>query len=98
MIAAEDETVSGAAQDGLHHASVRFDTRPPGVVEAAAVDRAPEVRVELEIGHAPVAAHRAKYVFEMRLHVRMGTVEDVPRTTTPAPERHLVGAQRGPVG
>src|SRR5438876_4442555 len=94
MIAAEEKRVARAAHDRLHPATVRLDPRRVRIVETAAVHRAPEVRVELEVRAAPLLAHRRKETLEMLLDVRMRAVERVPRAATPASERHAIGAQR----
>src|SRR4051812_48643649 len=94
MVAAEDEAVAGAAEDRLHAAAVGLDARRLWIVEAPAVDRAPEIRVQLEVGDAPFATHGAEQVLEVRLHLWMRTIEDVPRTATPAAERDLVRTKR----
>ena len=98
VIAAEDEAVARAAQDRLHPAAVGFDARRPRIVEASAVHRAPEVRVELEVGAAPFLPHRAEHVLEVLLHLGMRAVERVPGAAPPAAEGDLVRAQRLAVG
>ena len=62
------------------------------------MDRAPEVRVELEVGDTPLAAHGSEHAFEMRLHLGVRAVEHVPRAAPPAAKCHLVGTQRRSVG
>ena len=94
MVAAEDERVAAAAQHRRHAAPIGLDARRARIVEAAAVNRAPEVGVELEIRAAPLVAHRREDALEMRLRFRMRAVERVPRATAPAAERDAIGAQR----
>src|SRR5206468_11035939 len=57
VVAAEQEAVAGALDDRLHAAAVGLDAGGGGIVEVAAVDGAPEVGVQLEVGAAPVVAH-----------------------------------------
>ena len=64
------------------------------IVEPAAMHRAPEIGVELEIGATPFLAHGAKELFEMPLHLGMRAVERVPWPAPPAAERHAIGSQR----
>src|SRR6185369_5424506 len=94
MIATENKTVFHAAKNGLHAATISLDTRGAGIVELPAVNRAPEVRVEFEIGAAPLALHRAKKRLDVLLRLRVRAVEYVPWSTTPAAERHSIRAQR----
>src|SRR5215213_2916852 len=90
MITTKHKTVLDAAQYRLHAAPISLDARCVWIVKTAAVNRAPEVRVELEVSASPVASHRAEEIFEMLLHFRMSAVEHVPWTMTPATERHSV--------
>src|SRR5439155_10182428 len=94
MIAAEDERIARAAKDRLHAAAIRFDARRLRIVETAAVHRAPEVRVQLEVGAAPFLPHRAEDVREMLLRIAVRAVERVPGTATPAAKGHAIGSQR----
>src|SRR5689334_15274251 len=94
MIAAEDEGVACAAEYGLHAAAVGFDAGRLRVVEAAAVHRAPEVRVELEVSDAPLPAHGAEDALEVLLDFGVGAIERVPRAVAPALEGDLAGGER----
>src|SRR5262245_756268 len=94
MIAAEQERVAGATPDRLHSVPIGLNARRAGIVERSAVNRAPEVRIELEIGATPLAAHRAKDLLEMRLRAGMRAVDRVPGAAAPSSERDLVGAKR----
>src|SRR5205085_755507 len=96
LIAAKDETIARAREHRLHAAPVGLDARRARVVETAAVNRAPEVRIELEVGDAPLAPHRAEDCGEVLLHCRVCAVEHVPRAVPPAAESDAVGAQRLP--
>src|SRR5688500_12741043 len=98
MIAAEDERVTGAAQHRLHAAPVRFDARGLRIVKAPAMNCAPEVRVQLEVGASPLAPHRLEYMREVFLRPGMRAVDGIPRAATPSAKRHLVRAQRRAVG
>src|SRR5215510_6364543 len=94
MIAAEHKTVLDAAQDRLHAETIRLDARRARVVKATAMNRAPEVCVELEVSAAPIALHGAKKFFEVLLHFRMSAVEHVPWTTSPAAKGDAIRSQR----
>src|SRR6266699_4752532 len=94
MIAAEKKRVAGAAEDRPHAAAVRLDPCRARIVQTAAVHRAPEVRVEFEVGAAPLLAHRSKQMLEMILDCRMRSIECVPWPAPPAAERHPIGPQR----
>ena len=94
MIAAEHERVAGAAKDRRHAAPIRFDARRARIVEAAAVKRAPEIRVELEVRAAPLVPHGSEQPLEMLLHVGVRAVERVPWASPPAAECDAIGAQR----
>ncbi len=94
VVAAEDEAVAGAAQDGLHAAAVGFDAGGFGIVQLAAVHGAPEVGVELEIGHSPLLSHGAEDVFQVLLHLGVGAIERVPGAMAPSLESDLVGRER----
>ena len=98
MIASEDEAVAGALEHGLHAAAIGFDARGFGIVEVAAVHRAPEVGVELEVSHAPLVAHGAEDGLQVLLHFGIGAVERVPGAAAPALEGDLVGGERLAVG
>ncbi len=90
MITAEHKTILDAAQYCLHATTISFNTRRTRVVKAATTNRAPKVRIELEISAAPIAFHRAKEIFEMPLHFRMCAVEHVPWTMPPTTKRYGV--------
>src|SRR5215212_430426 len=94
MITAEHKTVFDSAKYRLHAATISFYSRRAWVVKTAAMNRTPEVRIEFEIGAAPLAFHRAKELFEMPLHFRMCAVEHVPWTTPPPTKRNSIRAQR----
>src|ERR1051326_6109175 len=94
MIAAENETLARAAQDGLHAAPVGFDACRARIVEAASVHGAPEVAIEFEIGAAPLLTHGAKDHLQMFLGLQVRAIERIPRPAPPAAERDAVGAQR----
>src|SRR5262249_60188494 len=79
--------------DRWHPAPVGFNARRAGVVKTAAVHRAPEIRVELEVCAAPIAPHRAKDRLEMFLRFRMRAIERVPGAAPPSAEGDLVRAQ-----
>src|SRR5687768_632385 len=64
MITSEDESVARSSNHRAHSAPISFDPCGPRVMEQSGVNRAPEVRVKLEIRHAPTLAHRAEYGFE----------------------------------
>src|SRR5205085_7438408 len=98
MIAAENETLARASSNGPHAAPIRFDARRAPVRKMAAVHRPPEVRVELEVGAAPLTAHRAKDRFEMSLSLRVRAVQRVPGAAPPAAEGDAVRAQRRTLG
>src|SRR6185369_15049079 len=83
-----------AAQYRFHAATICLDARRARIVKTAAMNRAPEVRIEFEVSAAPVALHRAKEFFEMFLHLRMRAVQHVPWTTPPAAKRHPIRTQR----
>src|SRR6185369_13563901 len=94
MVAAKNETAGTAAKYRLHAAPVRLDPRCARIVKAPSMHRAPEIRVQFEVGTAPVTAHCAKDQLEMLLSFWIRAVQRVPRTTTPAAERHPVRSQR----
>src|SRR5437588_12852372 len=94
MVAAEDEAVARAAENRLHAAAVRLDACGARVPVSPAVNRAPEVCVELEVRDAPLAPHRREQVLEMFLHLRVRAVEYVPGAATPAAEGDFIRAQR----
>src|SRR5450759_2142821 len=94
MIAAQDEGIARAAQDRLHAAAIGFDAGGFGVVHLAAVHGAPEVGVELEIGHAPFLAHGAEDVLQVLLYLGVGAIERVPGAAAPSLEGDLVGGER----
>src|SRR6185436_13826299 len=93
VIATKHKAVLNAAQYRLHAATVSLDARRARVVKAAATNRAPEVCVELKVGAAPLAPHRAKKVFEVLLDLRVRAVEHVPWTTPPAAKRDAIRTQ-----
>src|SRR5688572_2282417 len=93
MIATKNETVFDTAKNRLHTAPVCVDARRARIVKVAAVNGAPEVRIEFEIGATPFALHGAKQGLEMLLHFRVCTVEHVPWATTPAAKRYAIRAQ-----
>src|SRR6185369_13661672 len=64
VVATEDETIFRAAQYRAHPGAISLDAGSALVVKAAAVDRAPEVCVKLEVSAAPLAVHRAKEFFK----------------------------------
>src|SRR5712691_11890961 len=94
MIASKQERVAAAAEDRLHPPAVRFHARRASIVKPSPVHRAPEVCIELEIGAAPFLTHRAEDLFEMLLRLGVRAVHRIPRTSTPAAERHAIGAKR----
>src|SRR5262245_3345757 len=53
VIATEYETISNSVDDRSHPLAIGLDARCTFIVKVAAVNRAPEVCVELEIGAAP---------------------------------------------
>src|SRR6185503_19114526 len=97
MITTQHETVFDAAQYRLHAATICFDSRRARIVKATAVNRAPEVRIELEVGAAPITLHDAEELFEMLLHFRMRAVEHVPWTTPPTTKCDAIRPQRFPL-
>src|SRR5687767_8335418 len=92
MVTAEDESVARAPQNCLHSPPVSFDASCLRVMQPPAVHRAPEVRIEFEVGAAPLAIHNPKQVFKMLLRRGMGTVERVPGSAPPTAERDTIGA------
>src|SRR5262245_40075963 len=94
MIAAKDEGIAGALQHCLHTAAIGLDACSARIVKPSAVNRAPEVCIELEIGAAPLLAHRPKDVCQVRLRVRMRAVERVPGPAAPAAKRDPIRPQR----
>src|SRR6266487_1290221 len=94
MIASENETVLGPAQDRLHPASISLNARSLWIVQLASVHRTPEVRIEFEVCAAPIPAHRPEERLEMLLDCWVGAVERIPGPPPPAGECHLVRAQR----
>src|SRR5258706_373506 len=94
MVATEDETISRAASNCFHTSSICLDARRFRIVETPAVHRAPEIRVQLEIGAAPFLPHRSEKRLEVSLYIRMAAVECVPRPPSPAGESHLIRGQR----
>src|SRR5262249_21330000 len=94
MVAAEDEGVTRAAKNCLHAAPVRFDPGRAWIVKSAAVHRAPERRIQLEVRAAPLRAHGVKHALEMFLRTRMRAVEREPGSTPPATEGDAIGSQR----
>src|SRR5689334_22555253 len=93
MIAAKDKTVACAANDSLHAAAVRLDARCLGIVQAAAVHGAPEIRIQLEISAPPLIPHGPEERFQVLLNVRVCPVERVPGTSPPPAEGHHVGRE-----
>ena len=57
MVATENETIANRIYDRFHPFAIRLDACSAFIVEAATVNRAPEVCVELEIRDAPLALH-----------------------------------------
>src|SRR5262249_40626890 len=98
MIAAEEESIARATRNRRHAAPVGFNPRRARIMEPSAVHRAPEGRIELEVGAPPLLAHRAEYALEVCLRLRMRSVDRVPRTAAPSAERHTIGSQRRAVG
>src|ERR1044071_6141237 len=94
MIAAKHKTVLDAAQDRLHAATIRFNARGVRIVKVSAMNRAPEVCVELEVSAAPVALHRAEESFEVLLHRGVCAVKHVPWSTAPTAKRYAIRPQR----
>src|SRR5437879_13159615 len=94
MIAAEEKPITGAAANRPHAAAVRIDARGAAIVEAAAVHRAPEGRIELEVRAAPLPPHRPEHVLEMRPGAAMRPVDGLPRPAPPAAERPALRSQR----
>src|SRR6266576_7169214 len=90
MIAAEHKTVSRPSQDRLHTAPVSFNASGARIMEFAAMDRAPEVGVKLEIGAAPFASHGSEQLREVFLHFGVRTVQYVPWSVPPASKRNPV--------
>ena len=62
----------------------------------AAVNRAPVIGVEFEIGYAPLFAHGAENLGQMFLRVGIGAVEHAPGSVRPAAKADLAGIQRLP--
>src|SRR4051794_32732846 len=98
MIAAENKAISRTVENRLHAAAVRFDACRLRIVQLAAMHRAPEVCVQLEIRTAPLVSHRVKQRFEMPLHFGMRAVQRVPRPAPPSLKRNLASRQRLTVG
>src|SRR5262249_31001865 len=98
MVAAEEKGVAGATSNRRHPAPVRLDARRARIVKAPAVHPSPEVRIELEVAAAPLSAHDAKQLLEVRLRARMRAVDRIPRTAAPAPERDAIGSEGRAVG
>src|SRR5205085_32842 len=94
MIAAEDEARARAPEDRLHAAPVGFDACGARIVKTAAVNRAPEVCIEFEVGAAPTFAHGAKDQRKVLLRFGVRAVEHVPRAASPAAERDAIRAER----
>src|ERR1051326_9106123 len=93
MIAAEHKTVLDSAQYRLHAETIRLDARRAGFVKTTAMNRAPEVCVELEVSAAPIALHGANEAFEVLLHLRVSGVEHVPWTTSPTAKGDAIRSQ-----
>src|SRR5258708_21601612 len=93
VIATQDETVARAAQDRPHSVAIGFDARGLGIVERATMHSAPEIRVELEVGAAPVVAHGPDELFVMLFDLAMRSVEPVPAAMPPSAEGHAIGTQ-----
>src|SRR5262249_10130178 len=98
MIAPKNEAIAGAFEDGLHASTVGLDAGRGRVVKTAAMDRSPEVGVELEVGAPPFVAHRAKDSFEVCLGAGVCPIENVPGAMTPTAESHAVRPQRCSAG
>src|SRR6185503_14374627 len=64
------------------------------IVEPSAMHRAPEVRVQLEVGAAPLATHGPEDAGEVILRAGMRTVQRVPWSAPPAAEGHAVRPKR----
>src|SRR5918993_4594142 len=94
MVTTKDERIPGPAQHCGHAAPVGLDARRARIVKVAAVNRTPEVCIQLEIRAAPLIAHGRKDTFEMRLRVRMRAVDRVPGAPPPAAEGDSIGAER----
>src|SRR6266550_619057 len=88
MIATEDKAIAGASQNCCHPASIGLNASSQRVTKTAAVNGAPEIRVQLEIGAAPFTAHRAKQIFKVFLDLRMRAVENVPGPMPPTAKCH----------
>src|SRR3954447_22471327 len=63
-------------------------------MQPSAVHRTPEIRIQLEIRAAPIAAHRVEHVFKMLLNLGIGSVERVPWGVPPTGERHFIRRER----
>src|SRR5258708_36748828 len=94
MIATENETISGAAANRLHPATIGFDTGRIRIAKVSTMNRTPKVCVEFEMGAAPLTAHRAKDYFQMLLGFRVCSVEDIPGSDRPTAEGHPICTQR----
>src|SRR5258708_39006566 len=94
MIASKNEAVRSAAANCSHPAPVGFDPRGARVVKVSAMDCAPEVCVELEVGTAPIMTHCAEHLFKMKPRFRVRSVENVPGAVPPTAERYSIRAQR----
>src|SRR5437879_5934555 len=94
MITSQNERVSCSAPHHFHAAAISLYMGGFGIVQTPAGHDAPEISVQLEVSDAPVAAHRAKHVFEMRARLGMGSVQRVPRALSPSSKRHAIGRQR----
>src|SRR5438105_2403523 len=94
MVATQNETISRAAADGFHALPVGLNARRFGIMEPTTVDRAPEIRIELEVGAAPLFAHRAERLLEMLLHLGMSAIQHVPWSVPPSAKSYLAGHQR----
>src|SRR3982751_4865759 len=93
MIAAQHKTISGASQNCLHTFTVSLYTSGVRIMEVAAMNRAPKIRIQLEVSTTPLAPHRSEELLEVILNYRMSTIKHVPWTTTPSAEGHKIGSQ-----
>src|SRR5258706_6385974 len=94
MIATQDKTVAGAAQDRGHPRAISIDASSLGVVELSSVDRSPEVGVQLEVCASPIPAHRTEEILKVFLHFRMRSVQGEPRPASPSAEGNLIRRHR----
>ncbi len=94
MIAAQDEGVARAFEHGGHAASIGFDARRPRIVESPSVNGTPEVGVQLEVGAAPLVAHRLEDSLEVRLSFGMRAIQRIPGSPAPAAEGDAIGTKR----